>query len=140
LDSLLWSQIGLMALGLLLIYLSYRFDLEPLLLIPIGFFMFMVNIPNSPLAEQGGLMDQMFNALIKTELLPLIIFIGVGAMMDFGPLIANPSYMILGLFSQLGIFIAFFVAILFGFDIPSAASIASIGTADGPRLFMWLRN
>ncbi|NLT83344.1 sodium ion-translocating decarboxylase subunit beta [Coprothermobacter proteolyticus] len=131
-DGLLWSQIGLMALGLLLIYLSYRFDLEPLLLMPIGFFMFMVNIPNSPLAEQGGLMDQMFNALIKTELLPLIIFIGVGAMMDFGPLIANPSYMILGLFSQLGIFIAFFVAILFGFDIPSAASIASIGTADGP--------
>jgi len=102
LDSLLWSQIGLMALGLLLIYLSYRFDLEPLLLIPIGFFMFMVNIPNSPLAEQGGLMDQMFNALIKTELLPLIIFIGVGAMMDFGPLIANPSYMILGLFFTTG--------------------------------------
>jgi len=66
-----------MALGLLLIYLSYRFDLEPLLLIPLAFFMFMVNIPNSPLAEQGGLMDQMFNALIKTELLPLIIFIGV---------------------------------------------------------------
>jgi len=70
LDGLLWSQIGLMALGLLLIYLSYRFDLEPLLLMPIGFFMFMVNIPNSPLAEQGGLMDQMFNALIKRSSFP----------------------------------------------------------------------
>jgi oxaloacetate decarboxylase beta subunit len=121
-----------MVIGLLFIYLSYRFDLEPLLLIPIGFFMFMVNIPNSPLAEPNGLMDQLFNVLIRTELLPLIIFIGVGAMMDFGPLIANPSYMVLGLFSQLGIFVAFFIAIMFGFDIPSAASIASIGTADGP--------
>lgn len=131
-SSLLLSQIALMVIGLLFIYLSYRFDLEPLLLIPIGFFMFMVNIPNSPLAEPNGLMDQLFNVLIRTELLPLIIFIGVGAMMDFGPLIANPSYMVLGLFSQLGIFVAFFIAIMFGFDIPSAASIASIGTADGP--------
>lgn len=131
-DSLLLSQIALMALGLALVYLSYRYDLEPLLLIPIGFFMFIVNIPNSPLAEPNGLMDQMFDALIRTELLPLIIFIGVGAMMDFGPLIANPSYMVLGLFSQVGIFIAFFIAISMGFDIPSAASIASIGTADGP--------
>ncbi|NPV88516.1 sodium ion-translocating decarboxylase subunit beta [Coprothermobacteraceae bacterium] len=121
-----------MGLGLLIVYISYKYDLEPLLLIPIGFFMFAVNLPHSPLAEPGGLMDQLFGALIRSELLPLLIFIGIGAMMDFGPLMANPSYMLLAIISQLGIFLAFLIAIAAGFDINGAASVAAIGTADGP--------
>jgi len=92
----------------------------------------MVNIPNSPFGRARRPHGPNVQCANKNGAPSPDYFHRRGAMMDFGPLIANPSYMILGLFSQLGIFIAFFVAILFGFDIPSAASIASIGTADGP--------
>lgn len=119
-------------LGCVIIFLSLKFKLEPLLLVPIGFFIFISNIPGNPLVGSNGLLTELFHLLIGSELLPLLIFISIGAMMDFNLLISNPLYTIVGAFSQIGIFITFLLASYFGFDIKSAASIASIGTADGP--------
>jgi|UniRef100_A0A7V3VSH8 oxaloacetate decarboxylase beta subunit len=122
----------MLALGIILIFLSVKFKLEPLLLVPIGFFIFLSNIPGNPLVEQGGLLTNLFHLLIGSELLPLLIFISIGAMMDFNLLISNPFYTIIGAFSQVGIFLTFLGATYLGFDLRAAASIASIGTADGP--------
>ncbi len=124
--------IYMLIIGIVIVFLSLKFKLEPLLLVPIGFFIFLSNIPGNPLIGSHGLLTQLFNILIGSELLPLLIFISIGAMMDFNLLISNPLYTIIGAFSQVGIFITFLMAHLFGFDIKSAASIASIGTADGP--------
>ncbi len=122
----------MLILGIALIFLSVKFKLEPLLLVPIGFFIFFSNIPGNPLVGQEGLLTNLFHLLIGSELLPLLIFISIGAMMDFNLLISNPFYTVIGAFSQVGIFLTFLMASYFGFDIRSAASIASIGTADGP--------
>ncbi len=122
----------MLVFGVTLIFLSIKFKLEPLLLVPIGFFIFLSNIPGNPLVGQNGLMTDLFHLLIGSELLPLLIFISIGAMMDFNLLISNPLYTIIGAFSQVGIFLTFLGASYLGFDIRSAASIASIGTADGP--------
>ncbi|MGC8705193.1 MAG: sodium ion-translocating decarboxylase subunit beta [Athalassotoga sp.] len=124
--------IYMLVVGALIVFLSLKFKLEPLLLVPIGFFIFLSNIPGNPLVGPNGLMTHLFNMLIGSELLPLLIFISIGAMMDFNLLISNPLYTIIGAFSQVGIFLTFLMANFFGFDIRSAASIASIGTADGP--------
>lgn len=124
--------IFMLVLGAALIFLSVKFKLEPLLLVPIGFFIFLSNIPGNPLVGQSGLLTELFHLLIGSELLPLLIFISIGAMMDFNLLISNPLYTIIGAFSQIGIFLTFLMASHLGFDIRSAASIASIGTADGP--------
>lgn len=126
------KQIVMWIIGAVLIYLAIKKEMEPSLLLPMGFGTILVNLPNSGAIGQEGAITTLFNAGIANELFPLILFIGVGAMIDFGPLLSNPKLMIFGAASQFGIFAAFFIASLAGFPIRDAASIGVIGAADGP--------
>ncbi len=124
--------------GLLLLYLAISKKYEPLLLLPIGFGALLTNIPLSGLNEVGGLLHMVYEAGIATGVFPLLIFMGVGALTDFGPLIANPKTLLLGAAAQFGIFATLIGAIAlnllpgFNFSIQDAAAIAIIGGADGP--------
>lgn len=115
-----------------LFYLAVVKGFEPLLLIPIGFGMLLANLPNSGVMDEGGLIYYIYNAGIATGIFPPLIFLGVGAMTDFGPLIANPKSLFLGAAAQAGIFFTFIGASLLGFTGAEAASIGIIGGADGP--------
>ena len=129
-----WQQWVMFAIGGLLIYLAIAKDMEPTLLLPMGFGAILVNIPLSGAITQGeevGALSTLFHAGIDNELFPLILFIGIGAMIDFGPLLEKPWLMLFGAAAQLGIFVTLVLAGLF-FDLPDAASIAVIGAADGP--------
>ena len=117
--------------GGILIYLAIKKEMEPTLLLPMGFGAILVNIPFSGAIGEHGALEILYNAGIANELLPLILFIGIGAMIDFGPLLSNPKLMIFGAASQFGIFFTLCMASMF-FDIKDAASIAVIGAADGP--------
>lgn len=119
------------AVGGILIYLAIKKEMEPTLLLPMGFGAILVNIPFSGAIGEHGALEILYNAGIANELLPLILFIGIGAMIDFGPLLSNPKLMIFGAASQLGIFFTLCMASMF-FDIKDAAAIAIIGAADGP--------
>ena len=126
-------------IGALLIYLAIAKDMEPSLLLPMGFGAILVNLPLSGAVDQfydgvkeAGVIDVLFNAGIANELFPLLLFVGIGAMIDFGPLLTNPKLMIFGAAAQFGIFFTLGLASLFGFDLKDAASIAIIGAADGP--------
>ncbi len=123
-----WQQVVMWAIGGILIYLAIKKDMEPTLLLPIGFGAILVNLPNSGAVET---VKTLFEAGISNELFPLILFIGIGAMIDFGPLLSNPKLMIFGAAAQFGIFFTLCVASMF-FDLKDAASIAIIGAADGP--------
>ena len=122
------------AIGGLLIYLAIAKDMEPTLLLPMGFGTILVNLPlalvEGVISEHGAI-EVLYNAGVSNELFPLLLFIGIGAMIDFGPLLSNPKLMIFGAAAQFGIFFTLFVASLF-FPINEAASIAIIGAADGP--------
>lgn len=118
-------------IGGVLIYLAIKKDMEPTLLLPMGFGAIMVNLPFSGAIGEHGVLTTLFDAGISTELFPLILFIGIGAMIDFGPLLSNPKLMIFGAAAQFGIFLTLCTASMF-FDIKDAASIAVIGAADGP--------
>ena len=122
-----WQRVVMWAIGALLIFLAIKFDMEPTLLLPMGFGAIIVNIP----AIYEGALRTLFDAGISNELFPLILFIGIGAMIDFGPILSNPKLMIFGAAAQFGIFFTFCLASLF-FDLPAAASIGIIGAADGP--------
>ena len=122
-----WQRMFMWAIGALLIFLAIKFDMEPTLLLPMGFGAIIVNIP----AIYEGALRTLFEAGISNELFPLILFIGIGAMIDFGPILSNPKLMIFGAAAQFGIFFTFCLASLF-FDLPAAASIGIIGAADGP--------
>ena len=132
-----WQSIVMIALACLLIYLAVAKDFEPYLLIPIAFGMLLVNLPlnglmDSPLGTaKGGLLYYIHEG-VSLGLFPPLIFLGIGATTDFGPLIANPKSLVLGAAAQLGIFITFLFAILIGFSGPEAASIGIIAGADGP--------
>ncbi len=126
-----WQQVVMWAIGGLLIYLAIAKDMEPTLLLPMGFGAILVNIPFSGAIGEHGALTILYNAGIANELLPLILFIGIGAMIDFGPLLSNPKLMIFGAAAQFGIFFTLCMASMF-FDIRDAASIAIIGAADGP--------
>ncbi len=134
-----WRMLVMWAIGGLLIYLAIKKEMEPTLLLPMGFGAILVNLPFSgaitQIAENGeievGALDVLFNAGIANELFPLILFIGIGAMIDFGPLLSNPKLMIFGAAAQFGIFFTLCLASIF-FPINDAASIAIIGAADGP--------
>ncbi len=126
-----WKYIVMWAIGGLLIYLAIKKDMEPTLLLPMGFGTIMVNLPLSGAIGAEGPLTTLFNAGIANELFPLILFIGIGAMIDFGPVLSNPKLMIFGAAAQFGIFFTFCLASLF-FDLPEAASIGIIGAADGP--------
>ncbi len=126
-----WQQAIMWAIGGILIYLAIKKDMEPTLLLPIGFGAILVNLPHSGAIGEEGVLTTLYNAGIANELFPLILFIGIGAMIDFGPLLSNPKLMIFGAAAQFGIFFTLCTASLF-FDLPDAASIAIIGAADGP--------
>lgn len=132
--NITWQHVVMWVIGGLLIFLAIKKDMEPTLLLPIGFGAILVNLPFSGAITQGdepGALSVLFDAGIANELFPLILFIGIGAMIDFGPLLSNPKLMIFGAAAQFGIFFTLCIASLF-FDINDAASIAIIGAADGP--------
>ncbi len=132
--SLTWREIVMIGVGLVLIYLAIYKKSEPLLLLPIGFGCILANLPLSGMmsAHPVGLFYFLYKYGVSTEIFPLLIFMGVGAMTDFGPLIANPWTILLGAAAQFGVFLALIVSMLFGFSLKQAASIAIIGGADGP--------
>lgn len=126
------GQIAMLAIGAVLIYLAIKKEMEPSFLLPLGFGTILVNLPMSGAIGEDGPITVLFSAGISTgELFPLLLFIGIGAMIDFGPLLKNPWLMLFGAAAQFGIFFTFFLASFF-FDIKDAASIAVIGAADGP--------
>jgi len=133
-----WQQIVMWLIGGILIYLAIKKEMEPTLLLPLGFGTILVNIPMSGAVNRmvdgvlsEGALSTLFEAGIANELFPLILFIGIGAMIDFGPLLSNTKLMIFGAAAQFGIFFTLCLASMF-FDINDAASIAIIGAADGP--------
>ena len=120
--------------GGVLIYLAVKKEFEPVLLLPIGFGAILANLPLTGItdAAEGGFLGVLYQAGIKTELFPLLIFIGIGAMTDFGPLLENPKMALLGAAGQVGIFGTLLLALNIGFDLNEAASIGIIGAIDGP--------
>lgn len=132
--SLTWQNLVMMAVGGLLIYLAIAKDYEPMLLLPIGFGAILTNLPLTGIADAGeyGFLSILFNAGIVTELFPLLIFIGIGAMTDFSPLLENPKLALVGAAGQIGIFITLLLALTLGFDLNESASIGIIGAIDGP--------
>ena len=123
-----WQQLLMIVIGGVLIYLAIKKDMEPTLLLPMGFGAILVNLP----FVNTEAIETLFNAGIATELFPLLLFIGIGAMIDFGPLLSNPKMFLFGAAAQFGIFFTFIMARLIGFTLQDAGSIAIIGAADGP--------
>lgn len=130
-----WQSAVMWVIGGLLIFLAIKKQMEPTLLLPIGFGAILANLPLSGAVGEDGVLTVLYNAGIANELFPLILFIGIGAMIDFGPLLSNPKLMIFGAAAQFGIFFTLCTASMF-FDIKDAASIAIIGAADGPTAIM----
>lgn len=136
-----WQHLVMIAIGLILIWLAIVKNYEPTLLLPMGFGAILVNIPLSSAISQidpttgqavEGVLNVFFDAGIATEIFPLLIFIAIGAMIDFSPLFRNPSLLLFGAAAQFGIFLTMLLASLLGYDIKEAASIGIIGAADGP--------
>jgi carboxybiotin decarboxylase len=137
--AITFKQLIMWAVGAILIYLAIAKDFEPALLLPIGFGAILVNIPMSGAVTQvfngtpvEGILDVLFKGGIATEMFPLLLFIGIGAMIDFGPLLSNPFMLLFGAAAQFGIFFTICAAVLLGFNLKDAASIGIIGAADGP--------
>ncbi len=147
-SSFTWGNGVMVAFGSLLLYLGIAKKMEPLLLVPIGFGVVLVNLPIGGVMEtivQGrveeayiiggepiGVLSRIFHYGLVWEIIPVFIFLGLGAMTDFGPLIANPKTLLLGAGAQFGVYAAFFIALAIGFNLNEAASIGIIGGADGP--------
>jgi oxaloacetate decarboxylase beta subunit len=143
-----WGAVFMLIVGAALLYLGIAKKMEPLLLVPIGFGVIISNMPLAglmdtivegqlysyyiPGGEPVGFFAKLFSAGLESELIPVFIFLGLGAMTDFGPIIANPKTLLLGAGAQFGVYFAFFVALLLGFNIYEAACIGIIGGADGP--------
>ena len=130
-SNLTWENCVMILVGLVLLYLSIAKEYEPLLLLPIAFGCIMANFPNTGFNDEMGVM-MAIGFGIKYEIFPPLIFMGVGAMTDFAPLIANPKTMLLGAAAQIGVFVALAGAMMLGFNVQEAASIGIIGGADGP--------
>ncbi len=139
--AITWQQLVMYVIGGLLIYLAIEKGFEPALLMPMGFGAILVNLPLSGVINQlsagvgevPGIIQWLFETGIEaSEALPILLFIGIGAMIDFGPLLANPKLFLCGAAAQAGIFLTIIIAVLLGFDIKDAASIGIIGAADGP--------
>lgn len=136
-----WQQIVMYLVGIFLIYLAIQKKYEPSLLLPMGFGAILVNLPFSGVLNQtiegigevNGIIEWMYDIGIgASEAMPLLLFIGIGAMIDFGPLLSNPKMFLFGAAAQFGIFFVVIVAVMLGFDLKDAASIGIIGAADGP--------
>ena len=126
------ENIIMIAVGCVLLYLGIKKNYEPLLLVPIGFGAVLVNIPLAGMMEPGGLFRYFYDAGVMTEVFPCLIFIGIGAMTDFGPLLDNPKILLLGAAGQCGIFLTLLLALLLGFSRLDAVAIGIIGACDGP--------
>ena len=127
-----WQSVVMIAIAGVLLYLAIARDYEPLLLLPIASGAILANLPLSPMIGEHGLLTILYDAGVENELFPILIFVGIGAMTDFGPLLENPRMILLGAAGQLGIFGVLIVALLLGFSRPEAASIGVIGAIDGP--------
>ena len=127
-----WKMVVMWIIGGILIFLAIKKGMEPTLLLPMGFGAILVNLPFSGAIGEHGPLTTLFNAGIANELFPLLLFIGIGAMIDFGPLLSNPKLLLFGAAAQFGIFMTLSLASLFGYELNDAASIAIIGAADGP--------
>jgi len=114
--NLQWSNLVMIGIGLMLLYLGIKKGFEPLLLVPIGFGAILVNIPLAGLMDEHGFLRIIYDAGVITELFPLLIFIGIGAMTDFGPVLENPYTFLLGAAGQFGIFLTLILALLLGFE------------------------
>jgi oxaloacetate decarboxylase beta subunit len=138
LQQMVWGQGLMLLIGMLLLYLAIVKKFEPLLLLPIGFGAILANIPGAGIAEGAGILHVFYVVGIESGAFPLIIFMGVGALTDFGPLLANPKTLLLGAAAQFGIFATLLGAIgltalgIFDFSLTDAAAIGIIGGADGP--------
>lgn len=139
--SITWQQLVMFVIGGVLIYLAIKKDFEPALLMPMGFGAILVNIPFSGVLNQempvigevNGILEWLFQVGIEaSEALPLLLFVGIGAMIDFGPLLSNPKMLLFGAAAQFGIFFTVLLATLTGFGLRDAAAIGIIGAADGP--------
>ena len=139
--SITWQQAVMYVVGAVLIYLAIEKGFEPSLLMPMGFGAILVNLPLSgvinqyseALGETAGIIEWLFEIGIEaSEAMPILLFIGIGAMIDFGPLLSNPKLFLCGAAAQAGIFLTIIIAVLLGFDLKDAASIGIIGAADGP--------
>lgn len=139
--AITWKQLVMYLIGLLLIYLAIKKEYEPSLLLPMGFGAILVNLPFSSalnqvvsgVGETQGIVEWLFHIGIEaSEALPILLFIGIGAMIDFGPLLSKPALFLYGAAAQFGIFAALILATFLGFDLKDAASISIIGAADGP--------
>ena len=130
-SNLTWENCVMILVGLVLLYLSIAKEYEPLLLLPIAFGCIMANFPNTGFEDEMGVM-MAIGFGIKYEIFPPLIFMGVGAMTDFGPLLANPKTMLLGAAAQIGVFVALAGAMMLGFNVQQASAIGIIGGADGP--------
>lgn len=139
--ALTWQQLVMYAVGIILIWLAVKKGYEPSLLLPMGFGAILVNLPFSGVLNQtlqggieaNGIIEWLFETGIEaSEALPILLFIGIGAMIDFGPLLSNPLMFLFGAGAQFGIFAAILLAAILGFDLKDAASIGIIGAADGP--------
>ena len=139
--SVTWQQLVMYAVGGILIYLAVEKGFEPALLMPMGFGAILVNLPLSGVINQfsqgvgetHGIIQWLFETGIEaSEAMPILLFIGIGAMIDFGPLLANPKLFLCGAAAQAGIFLTIIIAAALGFDLKDAASIGIIGAADGP--------
>ncbi len=130
--ALSWQYAVMIIIGLVLIHLGVRYNLEPLLLVPIGFGCILVNLPLAGLMEPHGLLRYFYDAGIITEVFPCLIFLGVGAMTDFSPLLQNPRVILLGGAGQFGIFLTLLLALAAGFEKLEAVCVGIIGACDGP--------
>lgn len=138
---LTWQQVVMYFIGILLIWLAIKKEYEPALLLPMGFGAILVNLPASGVLNQvlagvgetNGIIEWLFEVGIEaSEAMPVLLFIGIGAMIDFGPLLSNPKMFLFGAGAQFGIFAAIVLSVILGFDLKDAASIGIIGAADGP--------
>lgn len=141
LKMLTWQQVVMYLVGIVLIWLAIKKEYEPALLLPMGFGAILVNLPASGVLNQmlpgvgetNGIIEWLFNVGIEaSEALPVLLFIGIGAMIDFGPLLSNPKMFLFGAGAQFGIFAAILLAVILGFDLKDSAAIGIIGAADGP--------
>ena len=141
LRAVTWQQVVMYLVGFVLIYLAIKKEYEPSLLLPMGFGAILVNLPFSGVLDQTlqggiqskGIIEWLFQVGIDaSEALPILLFIGIGAMIDFGPLLTNPLMFLFGAGAQFGIFAAILLAAALGFDLKDAVSIGIIGAADGP--------
>ncbi len=126
------QSLVMLAVAGVLLYLGIARDYEPLLLVPIGAGCLLANLPMSPLVAEDGMLRILYDVGVRNELFPLLIFIGIGALTDFGPLLENPRMVLLGAAGQFGIFLTLLLALALGFTRPEAASIGIIGAIDGP--------